>query len=219
MTLFELFGLLRKHLVLVILLTLIGGVGTFVVMQFIPNEYTASTTMYVLTKNEAAQNPAEQNVTQSDLSASQMLSSDVATIIKSDRVARDVAQQLGMENLKAYKINVESATTTRVLTLKITGRDPEQAANIANAMVQDTSAVAQAVMGIQSVNTVDAAIPPTSPSGPRRVLFAAVGAMAGFFLATAIVVLQDMLDTRVRSGEEAEQIMGVPVVGHFPAID
>jgi capsular polysaccharide biosynthesis protein len=50
-------------------------------------------------------------------------------------------------------------------------------------------------------------------------MFTAVGVFAGLFLAVAIVIIRDMLDTRVRNGGEAEQIVNVPVVGHFPAIN
>lgn len=216
MTLFELLGLLRKHIVLVIVLTLLGGAGTFGVSMLLPNEYTASTTMYVLSRNESAEDPS---ITQSDLSAGQMLTNDVATLIKSARVSKDVAQKVGLDNLNGYKLNVNSSSTTRVITLGVTGKDPEMAARIANAIVDEVSMVASQVMQIQSVNAIDSASTPTTPSGPRRLLFSAVGAMAGFFLAVAIVVIQDMLDTRVRSGEEAEEIVGVPVVGHFPAVE
>ena len=92
MTLFELFGLLRKHLVLVISLPLAFAVVVGVATLFMPDEYTATTTMYVLSKNadEGTQ------ITQQDLSAGQMLTNDVSTILKSARVRADVAEQFGM---------------------------------------------------------------------------------------------------------------------------
>lgn len=215
MTLFELFALLRKHLVIVIVLPIICGAIAFGIAMFLPNEYTASTTMYVLSRDEGEQ----ATVTQQDLSAGQMLTNDVATLIKSDRVEKDVSKEVGLDDLDDYKFNVTSSTTTRVITLGVTGKDPEMAARIANATVEEVSSVASNVMQIQSVNVIDSASTPTEPSGPRRLLITAVGVMAGLFLAIAIVVLRDMLDTRVRSGEDAEEIVGVPIVGHFPAID
>ena len=216
MTLFELLALLRKHLAIVIVLPVLTGIAVFVTAMFLPNEYTASTTMYVLSRNDNEQAAA---ITQQDLNAGQMLTNDVTTLIKSDRVKKDVAQRVGLENLDTFKFSVTNSTTTRVITLEVTGKDPEMAARVANATVEEVSSVATSVMQIQSVNVIDAASTPTEPSGPRRLLFTAVGIMAGLFMAVAIVVLRDMLDTRVRSGEEAEEIVGVPVVGHFPAID
>lgn len=215
MTLFELLGLLRKHLVLVILLPLATAGVVAVGSIFLPNEYTATTTMYVLSKNDDQQVP----LTQSDLSAGQMLTNDVATILRSDRVRHDVAQQFGLESLGGYSLSVTSSTTTRVITLSVTANDPRNAAEVANALVEATSRVATEVMQIEAVNVIDSAKTPTVPSGPRRTLYTAVGFMAGLFAAVAIVVIQDMLDTRIRNGQDVEELVGVPVVGHFPAVE
>lgn len=214
MSLLDLLALLRKHLVLVTVLPIVAGIGVFVGSLFLPNEYTASTTMYVLSREDQTEQNA---VTLQDMNLGQMITTDVVTLIKSDRVKKDVAEKVGLANLNAYDFNVTNTTNTRVITLDVTGKDPEQAANVANATVEVVSGVATDVMHLQSVNPIDAATPPKAPSGPRRVLYGAVGLMAGLFVAVAIVMVRDMLDTRVRSGEEAEKIVGVPVVGHFPA--
>lgn len=213
--LFEILGLLRKRLRLVIMLPLIAAVLVGVGSMFLPDEYTASTTMYVLSKTD--ENTT--TVTQSDLSVGQMLTSDVSTIITSDRVKNDVATQLGLENLKAFGLSVTNSTNTRVLTLKVTGTDPEQAAAVANALVADTSEVAQEVMNIESVNVIDEATAPRVPSGPHRARYAVIGLLAGLALAVGIVVVEAMLDTRVHSGNDVEAIVGVPVVGHFPQVE
>ena len=213
--LFQLLALLRKHLVLVILLPLVTAGVVAVGSIFLPNEYTATTTMYVLSKTDDQQVP----LTQSDLSAGQMLTNDVATILRSDRVRHDVAQQFGLESLGGYSLSVTSSTTTRVITLSVTANDPRNAAEVANALVEATSRVASEVMQIEAVNVIDSAKTPTVPSGPRRTLYTAVGFMAGLFAAVAIVVIQDMLDTRIRNGQDVEELVGVPVVGHFPAVE
>lgn len=215
MTLFELLGLLRKRLRLVILLPLLTALIVGAGSLFLPNEYTASTTMYVLSKTDDASSA----VTQQDLSAGQMLTNDVSTILKSDRVKNDVAEQLGLDNLRDFDLSITSSTTTRVITLTVTGNDPQQTAGVANALVSDTSEVAAEVMQIQSVNVIDAATVPQSPSGPRRALYAAIGLLAGLFAAVCLVVIEDMLDTRVRSGSDVEELVGVPVIGHFPQIE
>ena len=217
MTLFELFGLLRKRWKFIILLPLIAGIVTAIGAHFLPDEYTASTTMYVLPKTDTED--VTNSVTQSDLYIASMLSNDVSTILRSARVKADVAEQFGMENLNDYDLSITSSTTTRVITLAVTGTDPAQTAAVANALVEATSRIASEVMQIESVNVIDAAKVPTSPSGPRRALYTLVGFMAGLFAAVAIVVIRDMLDTRVRSGSDVEELVGVPVVGHFPALE
>ena len=70
----------------------------------------------------------------------------------------------------------------------------------------------------QSVNVIDRADAPTSPSGPNRTLYVAVAFLAGLFAAVAIIVLIDMLNTRVRSSEDAEELLGISVIGRIPVL-
>ena len=73
-------------------------------------------------------------------------------------------------------------------------------------------------MDIQSVNVIDKAVAPVNPSGPNRPMYVAVALMAGLFLAVAIVVVADMLNTKVRRVEEVEELLGLPVIGRMPAM-
>lgn len=213
--LLDLLELLRKRIKLVIFLPLLSAVIVGVGSLYLPDKYTASTTMYVLSRND----DTAETITQSDLSAGQMISSDVSTILQSDRVKYDVAQQLGLGSLGGYSLSVTSSTNTRVITLAVTGVDPELTASVANALVTDTSKVATEVMQIESVNVIDEAIVPSSPSGPNRPRYAAIGLLAGLVAAVGLVVVENMLDTRVHSGKDVEAIVDVPVVGHFPRIE
>lgn len=215
MTLLEFFKLLRKRLWLLILLPVMLGGIMVVVSQRMPDQYTAETSMYVLARTETQEGTTSSSSQFSDLSAGQMLSNDVATIITSRRVQTDVASELGLDNLTGYSFGVESSTTTRVITLGVTGPSAEEAAAIANAMVADVSTVAADIMSVQSVNVIDYATVPTSPSGPRRNLYVLGGAFVGIILAVVLIVLQDAFDTRIRSEEGIERRVGAPIVAHY----
>lgn len=213
MTLLELFQLLKKHLKLVIALPVVCaiamGVVSFIMMD---NTYTATTSMYILAKTDGGQ------MSYNDLSASQMLSNDIATLLDSDSVKSGAAKDLGLSDLDDYKIAVSSETTTRVITLSVTGTDAKETAQVARAMANSVSTVAQNVGAAQSINVVDEAKTPESPSGPKRLLYVAVAFLSGVFIAIAYVVLEDMLNTRIRGAEEAEELLGIPVVGRIPAM-
>lgn len=216
MTLAELLTLLRKHLGIMIAVPAACAIAMAVAAyMFMPNTYTASTSMYILMQSSEITSNA-------DLSASQMISNDVATLVNSDRIRKDAASAAGLSSAgelsKNYDISVTSSSTTRVITLSVTGEDPSGAARVANALAESVSGVAQEVMSVQAVNVIDAAQTPLGPSGPRRPLYVAVAAMAGVFAAVAIIVIMDMLNTRVRSAEEVEELLGVPVLGRIPVM-
>lgn len=217
MTLLELLQLLRKRLALVIALPIVCALAMGVYSAFfMANTYTASTSLYVLTKTETDSGVSNNMYT--DLNASQLLTNDVATLIKSDRVMGDTAKDLSMQSLAAFGVTVASETTTRVITLSVSGEDAEAAAVVANKLAENASDVAQEVMNVQSVNVIDKAVAPSSPSGPNRPVYVVVAFMAGLFLAIAIVVLADMLNTKVRRTEEIEELLGIPVIGRMPAM-
>lgn len=215
MTLLELFKLLKKHLTLVVVLPVVLAIATAgVSWGLMQNQYTATVSVYVLSSSSNEQN----TIQNSDLTASQLMANDIAELANSDIVAERTAEELGMSSLKGYKISVNSSTTTRVIEISVTTGQSDAAAVVANKIAEVLSSVAQDVMGVESVNVVDQAKAPDAPSGPNRVMYTAVAFLAGIFLAVAIVVVMDMVNTRVRTPEEAEELLGVPVIGRIPKI-
>ena len=215
MTLLELIHLLKKHLKLCIMLPVVCALVTAVVSWvFLPNTYTSSVSLYVLTRSY----DQESSLTNSDLSASQMLSDDVAQLILSNRVKTDTASNLSLKDLRDYKISVASESTTRVITISVTGQSSQNVALVANGLAETTDSVAREVMDVKAVNVIDKAVEATKPSGPYRVMYTAIAFLVGIFLAVAIVVVLDMINTRVRNAEELEDMLEVPVIGRIPKI-
>ena len=125
MTLLELLKLLRKHIKLVIALPVVCALATAAVAWLVlPNTYTASVSMYVLTRS----GESDGTLSSTDLSASQMIANDVAGLFKDRRVLDDTAASLQMTSLGGYDIKVESGTTTRVITLSVTGESAQSVA-------------------------------------------------------------------------------------------
>ena len=214
MTLLELLQLLKRHLRLVVVLPVACALvmGAYSVL-FMHDTYTASTSMYVLAKGDSTTSSTSLS---QDLSASQMLTNDVAKLLKSDRIVAKTGDEVGVHNLEGYKVDVQNETTSRVITLSVTDPNPQVAADVANDMVENVSEVAQDVMSIEAVNSIDSAVAPTNPSGPRRALYVGVAALAGLFVAIAIVVVADMLNTKIRGQHDLEEIVPVPVIGRIP---
>jgi len=221
MTLLELLHLMRKHLGLMIGLPLAAALAMGLIAWLVlPNTYTANVSMYVLTQtsDQTGSNLSNSGLSNNDLAASQMLASDVATLIKSDRVISDTEKALNMSSLADYSISVESAATTRLLTLSVTGKSAQSVAIIANKLAETTDDVAREVMEVKSINVIDTATEPGSPSGPPRAMYTAVAFLAGIFVAIALIVLMDALNTRVRTPEEIEELLDLPIIGRVPEI-
>ncbi|MDO4502350.1 MAG: Wzz/FepE/Etk N-terminal domain-containing protein [Coriobacteriia bacterium] len=217
MTLLELLQLLRKHLRLVVALPVAFAlVAAVYCWGFMPNQYTAETSIYALSKTETTAQSAEAGPSYGDLNASQLLANDFAELAKNEQVQNNTALALGMEDLEGYKVNITSSTTTRVIKLSVTGGDPNNVALIANKLASEIGSTATKVMDVKAVNIITQAKAPDKPSGPRRAMYTLVALLAGLFLAVALVVLMDMVNTTIRNDEDITEGLGLPVIGRFP---
>jgi capsular polysaccharide biosynthesis protein len=216
MTLLELFQLLKRKWLLVVLLPLVfAGSTAGYCWGFMTNDYTSSVSLYILSKSDSENSTT---VTSGDMTASQQLANDIAVLAQTERVRNATEKALGMTALYDYKVEVSSATTNRVITLSVTGKRPEAVAQIANELADQTADTAVEVMDLKAVNIVDPARIPTAPSGPNRVLYTGVAFLAGIFAAIALIVLLDLVNTRIKNPEEAEELLGLPILGRMPAL-
>ena len=214
MTLLELLQLIRRNLKLVVILPVVLALFAAVFCWgFLQNQYTASTSIYALTKLDAN---TDASTSYTDLTGSQLLANDLAKLADDEQLQKKVASQMDMVDLEGYDVAVESSTTSRVMSISVTGNSASTAAVIANKMAEEIGNTAKAVMDVKAVNVVSPAQAPEEPSGPKRLLYVAVAFLAGLFIAIAIIVLMDMLNTRIRNEQEAVELLGVPVIGRFP---
>jgi len=69
------------------------------------------------------------------------------------------------------------------------------------------------MQNMPNVVQLNPAIPSEDPVRPRTLLNTALGALAGLVLAVALVFLLDMLDTTLKTPEQVERALGLPVLG------
>jgi capsular polysaccharide biosynthesis protein len=216
MTLLELLQLLRRKWILLVLFPLLfAGLTAGYCWGFMTNDYTSSVSLYILSKSDSENSSA---VTSSDMTASQQLANDIAVLAQSNRVIDATTKTLGMTTFYGYQVEVTSATTNRVITLSVTGKKPEAVAQIADELAGQTADTAIEVMDLKAVNIVDSAQIPAEPSGPNRLLYTGIAFLAGIFVAVALIVLLDLLNTKIRNPEEAEELLGLPMLGRMPTL-
>lgn len=63
------------------------------------------------------------------------------------------------------------------------------------------------------LSVIDPAVPPASPSSPRPLLDTALGGVLGLLLGLALAFAAASIDDRLRSSEDVEQLLEVPVLG------
>lgn len=216
MTLLELLHLIKARWYLVVIIPVLFALATAAYSWcFLTDDYTSEVSLYVLSKTDSDNS---ENVSSSDMGASQQLANDIAVLAESHRVLEETAQALGLESLDDYEVEVTSATTNRVIKLSVTGKRPESAAAIADELASQTADTAVDIMDLKAINIVEDASVPELPSGPNRLMYTAVASLAGLFAAIALIVVLDMLNTTIKSTEDAEEVAGLPVLGRMPTV-
>ena len=180
----------------------------------LPNTYTASVSMYVLTKSSSDSSNINQLRPLGEPDAHQRC----RQLAKSDRVLADTAKALKMENLSDYEISVESATTTRCADGFGDGRVGADGRHRGERACGDRGLGLPEVMDVKSVNVIDQAAEPSSPSGPPRAMYTAVA-----FSRRVVSCRRHRGGARHReharaNAEEVEELLGVPVIGRIPGI-
>ncbi len=77
---------------------------------------------------------------------------------------------------------------------------------------------AQALVDSSDVRVFASATPPGVPDHPKPALNAAIAAVGGLVVAASLVLLFELLDDRIRTPEEAQEVTGLPLLGTVPTL-
>ena len=197
-----------------ILLTAILTTGlAFAYSAFLATpQYDSTTRLYVV--NQSSDNGA--GITNQDLQAGSFLVKDYKEIILSQDVLKNVTTTLGITEDIKDKITVTIPTDTRILSITIRDSDPNQAATIANTLRDEAAKKIIEVTKVSDVTTLEAALPAEKPSTPQTKRNLVLGFIVGAFLATALVLVLEVLDDRVKRPQDIEEGLGMTLLGVVP---
>ena len=195
--LMELFSALWAKKTIIILsavfMALVAFVGT---KMFVTPKYTSVTKLFVMTKND----DTSASATYTDLQTGSMLTKDYMELVKSRPVLEKTISKLKLDVTPeelAGMITTETPTDTRIMSISVTDDDPKEAKQIADTLRKAVSVQITEIMNADSVNTVEEANLPTSPSSPNVKKNMMLGALLGLVISMGFIVLISILDDTV----------------------
>ena len=135
-----------------------------------------------------------------------------------EKVATDLKLDLPSKGL-ASKIKVTVPADTRIVSISVTDRAPEEASRIANSLREVAAQKIISVTRVSDVTTLEEARPATSPSSPNIRRNTMIGFLAGAVVMIVAVLLIELLDTRVKRPEDVEDVMQIALLGVVPNLD
>ena len=215
----EIFMILWNKVWVIILCTLIGGVAAFGISAFVLDPtYTSRVSMYVNSNTERENTIANLN----DINASQKLVSTYIEILKSDNVLSKVITETGFtytpEQIRKM-LTASAVNGTEIFEVKITTKDANEAAVIANTIAAVAPEEIIRVVKAGSVELIDEAVPATSPSSPNVLLNTIIGLMLGGVLSVLGVLVAEMLDNRIKTEDDLKKGYDFPILGTIPDLE
>ena len=201
--LLELFRAILKYIKLIIVLCIVFGAGGFFGTKFlITPTYTARTSIYLTPQiNDTG------SLDYNSQMANSKLVTNVVNLMTQNNIMSEVAKDVGLENASSVKKCI-SVTTT----------DPKLSKDIANGTVDTFIKTMQKNLNVRNIEIVDKAKLSYVPSGPNIKKNTLLATMVGFVLGCGYAVLKFLLDNRLRTKEEAEKYLGIPVFAELPEV-
>ncbi|MHA6261282.1 YveK family protein [Sporosarcina sp. CAU 1771] len=210
----ELFKTLKKRMGLIAFITIlaitISGVVSFLVLTPI---YQTSTQILV-NQSQQDQNQFNTQNIQMDL----QLINTYNVIIKSTVILSEVLEDLDLDRSIASlynQITVNSAQNSQVVNITVQDPDPKLAVEIANTVASTFEKKIVSLMNVDNVNVLAPASLPENPSPikPDPKLNMAIAAVIGLMLGVGVAFLLEYLDTTVKTEQDIEELLGLPLLG------
>ena len=214
--LLDLFNAIFKYIKLIVVLCILFGVGGFFGTKLlIAPTYTASTSIY-LTPQISESGSLDYN--------SQMANSKLVTnavnLLTQDNIMSEVAKNVGLESAEKVKdvVTVTNESNTEIITISATTTDPKLSKDIANDTVSTFVKTMQKNLNVRNIEVVDKAKLSYVPSGPNVKKNTMMAGLIGLVVGVGYAVLRFLLDNRLRTKEEAEKYLGIPVFCEIPEL-
>lgn len=218
----EIFKMLWNSRRFIVTITVFFVVIAAVYSYVIQTPKYQSYTTIVLTKSENTEG-TNSSVTQTDVTMNQKLVANYSEIVKSKSVLTQVISNLQIANLTEAQlkssVTVSAIEDTEVIKIIVSNENPEYAAKIANEIGKVFSEKISDIYKINNVYTLDAAEPSSTPYNIKPVKYMLIAVLAGIFVSCAIIIVMGLFDTTVKSAEEIEQALKIPVIAQLELVD
>lgn len=209
----------QKRLWILLLIPIVAvATSCYLSIYVIEPSYESTTTLIVINQREESANI--RGVSYDDLLIGEELVKNYKEIIKSRTVTSTVIKELNLENMTSgvltRRIEAEAKNDTSIIEVKVKGRSPEEANLINEKLCEVFNRTVFNLWENRNVKIIDHAEASREPVSPNLKLNIALAVIAGLLTSTVIILLLEYFDDTIKTTEEAEERLGIPVLGIVP---
>lgn len=217
---FNMFWTKKVQIILIIIIFMV--IGVIYSLGFVTPKYTSSTTLVLATSMKNTDTNTADSITTSDLTLNSKLVSTYSELVKSKNVLRKVLSNLNIDVKEAElrnNVSVISVKNTELIQITVTNENATYATKIANEIAKVFTEKVSEIYNINNVHVVDEAEVSTSPSNINHRKNIMMFSMIGVGIAIMYVVIMNLLDTTIKTAEDVEKNMKIPVLASIPKYD
>lgn len=212
----ELFYVFLNRIWLLVICMAIGGAAAFAwTACFIKPVYKTSAEIYVV----SASNNSVVNLT--DLQIGNTVKTDYMELMLSRPVLEKVIESLNVNKTVSEirsMVSITNKTDTRILQIAATSTDPQLATDVANELATQSILLLPEIMENEPPNLVSTALFPTAPAGPSIVKNTLLGAILGFVLCGAVLVVIFLSDRSFKGADDMQKYFGMMPLAVVPTV-
>lgn len=207
----------------ILMCAMILGAGAFYwTYRKMYTSYRSSAMLYV-NNNSLSLGSAKLSISSGDIKAVNNLMETYSVILLSRNTMSEIIEETGLpfvyEDL-VKMIKTETVGDTAIFKITVTADNPEMAAHIANSILAVLPNKISTVVEGSSAQIVEYAVPGEAVVNGRPVRNAAVGAVLGAVLASAVVIFMYMMDTKIRNEDFLlETYRDIPILTSVPDLN
>ncbi len=205
---------ISKIYIIIIGVTVTTLLGIFYMCYLQVPMYKSETT--ILLVNEDKEN------LQADIITNQKLVTTYSEILKSRKVLSKVIKELDLDTTTTQlsnSITVTSVKDTEIIKVEVANKDPKQARDIANTLAKVFNQEIVKIYNLKNITIVDKAILAQEPYNISILKQTVLYLLVGFVMSSGIVFILFYFDTTVKSREQIEEKLGIPVLGRIPYME
>lgn len=217
----EYFLILGKRIWTIVLITAISIAVSGVLSYFVLEPQYQTFTTLMVGKPKEYQN-YDQKLDYNEVLLNQKLVTTYGELVKSRVVTDEVINNLGLDlSYKdfAEKVSVNLVKDTEIIKIEVTDTDPKLAAAIANETAQVFMKHVKNIMMVENIQVIDEARVPEIPVKPRPKMNMAIAGVLGLMISVFLVFLLEYLDNTIKTPEDIERYLGLPVIGTIPKLE
>ncbi len=214
--LMAMFKAIWKKFWLVVLVTVVAGVLTYVGCKvFVAPTYRSSFTAYVNNNKEVDLSSR----TSSDVMASKALAHTYSELITSRSVLVGAAEKadidMGYDKLRKM-VKTSIGSETEIISVSVDAKSPSVAYELATAISSEALPVTGEIVEGSSMKIIDVPEMPKGIYQPNYLKLGIFGAMFAFAIVVLIICFRQYFNDKVQSETELSEHYNIPIMGTIP---